>query len=80
MRLASCRSCNASIIWTVTTNGKQMPVDPDPVHISRGFRIPDQDTSEKPLAVFTAEPEAGELLFQSHFATCPTKDQHRMPR
>lgn len=91
MKLSRCRSCGDPIIWTITTNGKRMPVDTDPVVAPRGFRIDETLLDEaqmgfneddlKPgkdiLATFTADPGAGELLYQSHFATCPNADQHR---
>lgn len=91
MKLSQCRSCEAPIIWTITTNGKRMPVDADPVLIPRGFRIDETQLDEaqmgfnnedlRPgkdiLATFTAEPGAGELLYQSHFATCPDAADHR---
>ena len=92
MKLSRCRSCGEPILWTITTNGKRMPVDAEPVAgLSRGFRIDEtlldeaqmgfNDDDLKPgkelLATFTAEPAQGERLYQSHFATCEFADQHR---
>lgn len=75
----------------MTTNGKRMPVDADPVVAARGFRIDEtvldeaqmgfNDDDLRPgkdiLATFTAEPGAGELLYQSHFSTCADAAAHR---
>jgi hypothetical protein len=90
MKLSSCRTCDAPIIWTITTNGKRMPVDADPVVAPRGFRIDEEvDAAQigfneddlRPgkdvVATFTTSPAPGELLYQSHFATCPDRDEHR---
>lgn len=91
MKLSRCRSCEAPIIWTITTNGKRMPVDAEPVLAPQGFRIDEtllddtqmgfNDDDLKPgkdlLATFTAEPKPGELLYQSHFSTCPDAAAHR---
>lgn len=78
MKLAHCRSCDAPIIWTVTQNGKKMPVDADPVIAERGFRLEeDDDPHEPPTALFTVAPFDGERLHLSHFATCPDAREHR---
>jgi hypothetical protein len=91
MKLSRCRSCDAPLIWTVTTNGKRMPVDADPVVAARGFRIDETLLDEaqmgfnedelRPgkdvLATFTAAPALNERLYQSHFASCPFAASHR---
>jgi hypothetical protein len=91
MKLSRCRSCGEPIIWTITTNGKRMPVDAEPWPAARGFRIDEtvldeaqmgfNDDDLRPgkdiLATFTAEPADGERLYQSHFATCPQAAEHR---
>ncbi len=85
MKLSRCRSCEEPIIWVITTNGKRMPIDAQPVVAPRGFRINEtlldeaqmgfNDDDLKPgkelLATFTAEPAKDERLYQSHFASCP---------
>lgn len=76
MKLSHCRSCAAPIVWTVTTNGKRMPVDADPIVAPRGFRLEELD-GETITAAFTGVPDPQERLYQSHFATCPNSDQHR---
>jgi hypothetical protein len=93
VKLSHCRSCGEPIIWTITTNGKRMPVDADPVVAPRGFRIDEtqldsaqmgfNDDDLKPgkdvLALFTGEPYPGELLYISHFQSCPQATQWRKP-
>lgn len=76
MKLSRCRSCDAPIVWTITTKGKSMPVDADPVIANRGFRLDAHDGDEV-RALFTAGPDAGEKLYVAHWSTCPTADQHR---
>jgi hypothetical protein len=81
--MATCSSCHAPIIWTVTTKGKPMPVnaDPDPlngnVEVSppaRGARLPTAHVHrQRPL-------NAEHPLHLPHFATCPYADQHRKKR
>jgi hypothetical protein len=69
VKLSRCRSCDAPIVWTITTKGKSMPVDADPIRAARGFRLAEHDGDEV-VATFTAAPDAGEKLYQSHFAAC----------
>lgn len=77
MKLSHCRSCDAPIIWTVTQNGKKMPVDADARPATRGFTLEeDDDPNEPPTAVFV-NGTARAPLHQSHFSTCPDADQHR---
>lgn len=91
MKTSRCRSCGEPIIWTITSNGKRMPIDAEPVVAPRGFRIDEtlldeaqmgfDDDALRPgkeiVATFTAEPAPGELLYVSHFATCPDAAAHR---
>jgi hypothetical protein len=76
VKLTYCRSCEAPIAWTVTTNGKKMPVDADTVAASSGFRLEDED-SEEPLARFVPKAQPGERLYVSHFSTCPNAGDWR---
>lgn len=57
-----------------------MPVDADPVAVPRGFRLEEQDEGSPPLARWTASPDSGERLYESHFATCPFSEHHRKVR
>lgn len=78
MNVTACRSCAAPIVWTETERGKHMPVDARPslagrFEIREGgpFTRPDGTQTEEgvPLAVFN--PDAREVRYESHFATCP---------
>lgn len=70
-----CRSCPAKVIWTETINGKRMPLDYEPTkdgNIILGVRH-----GKVPLALVQTQQqlerlrEKGELLYTSHFVTCP---------
>jgi hypothetical protein len=74
---ARCRSCNASIIWTITTNGKRMPIDAEPVE--DGNVMVDEFSNANYLSaeqrqIYIAK---GGKLFKSHFATCQFAETHR---
>lgn len=77
---AFCKTCGARIAWAETKNGKQMPVDPDPVH----FRIGDGKEMfwmrGGEIVRGTRDDEATHIGFISHFATCPYADLHRKGR
>lgn len=75
--MATCSSCGAEIIFATTVNGKQMPFDPEPSlkgewELSTG---PDEGFCFRPLR------EKGfdvtQPLYVTHWATCPSADQHR---
>lgn len=65
-----CSDCQAPIIWTLGQGGRFTPVDAEPVHIQRGFRLNGDPT---PRATFITTPAAGELLHLSHYCTCPNR-------
>jgi hypothetical protein len=85
MKLAWCRGCGAPIVWTVTANGKRMPVDAYPIVASQGFRLQEEvldvalQYSEQLIATFTVAPGSGERLYISHFSTCPDAARFRKP-
>lgn len=73
MKTSQCRSCGADIIWTITANGKKMPVDAEPAERPQGvFHLDERESGE-----VHSRSAAGELVYLSHFATCPNADQHR---
>jgi len=77
MDTASCRSCGADMIWTVTRSGKKMPMDAEPS--SNGtFELHEMANGEV-HAEFVPEKDrnADMDLYQSHFSTCPHANQHR---
>lgn len=73
-----CRTCKASIIWTTTVNGKDMPVDADPVEGGnlRVYRDPiDGDARSD---VVKAHLSFGRKdLRLSHFVKCPQAPKWR---
>jgi hypothetical protein len=79
-----CRSCNALIIWAETPAGRRMPLDDTPSangNILLGLRH-----EREPLALYQTEQQLeplrarGELLYTSHFASCPFAATHRRRR
>jgi hypothetical protein len=72
MRISECRTCKAEIIWTVTTNGKKMPVDAEP-DAAGTFVL-----TEGMNGVFAKVDNAySGPKHQSHFATCAHAAEHR---
>jgi len=76
-----CRSCRAAIIWAETITGRRMPLDKTPTpegNIVLGIRH-----QQPPLALVKTKQALvnlhakGELLYTSHFVTCPQASQHR---
>lgn len=63
--IARCRSCDESIVWMVTSNNKNMPVDADSI---------DESELEYHNSTPCFDASFGHI---SHFATCPNADQHR---
>ena len=66
---ARCRSCNAPIVWMLTSSGKSIPVEPSSLSFG------DQ-------ALINELPRGGKLVFdakrhKSHFARCPKANEHR---
>lgn len=76
MDTKTCRGCDAPIIWTVTTNGRKMPVDADPSDAGTFVLVEEGDDS--PIAVFhtkAQEPTWRDrhdgMLYTPHHSTCP---------
>lgn len=67
---AVCGSCGAPVVWAITRKGKRIPFDPEPKAVLNGFRL--NMTLDPPSADYVSYGDAqGELLYVSHFATCP---------
>jgi len=75
MKIGNCRSCKAKVIWSETITGKAMPLDYTPTkdgNIILGLR-----DHKAPLALVQTKQALerlrakGELLYTSHFVTCP---------
>ena len=63
--MATSRSCNAPIMWAVTTDGKKVPLDEDPLLVA----VLDKP-GDPPVVKFVR-------ARLNHFATCPNAAQHR---
>lgn len=81
MRRATCRSCGAAIVWTLTEAGRRMPVDLEPADDGTLRLEESQDGSAVVYAfVVRGNVRPREELYRSHFSTCPNATQHRNPR
>lgn len=78
MRIASCRSCGAPILWAEMPSGRMncFDVEPDP----SGLWAIDDTTPTPTAAKIERTAGSGEDGFTSHFATCPNADSHRSRR
>lgn len=79
MKPVPCGSCEAPVIWTVTSKGNPMPVVAEP-HPKGNILLTADDP---PHAIYlskdgVAQAQAdGLTLYLSHFADCPHADFHR---
>lgn len=73
-KVPECSGCMRTIIWAETTNGKPIPIDPDPVE---GGNVElDQREGKDPLARVVAA-HYDEKRYVSHFATCPHRERFK---
>jgi len=76
-----CRSCQQPVIWTVTTKGKSMPVNPD---VTPDGNVALQWMAGRVLAdVLNVQRQAARTpgtLRKSHFATCRDAGSWRRSR
>lgn len=85
-RVARCREplCNARIVWTVTNNGRRMPVDVDPILGGNVVLTTGTDTTPESRVLTRDEMERragnGTRAFVSHFSTCPAAASRRKKR
>ncbi len=71
MKRSTCRSCDAPIIWAVTTREQLMPVDADP-STDGNVELVTRQLNVAPLAIVHAQPPLGAgPLRMPHHATCP---------
>lgn len=78
--MSKCRSCNAVIVWCVTEQGKRMPIDAMPTKDGNVCVFECPETGTDMCRVLGKDEQAtwdGDMLFTSHFATCPNAAQHR---
>lgn len=76
-RNAHCSSCGLAITWATTEAGRSMPVDRD---ASEDGNIIFHRTKPGLIRVLTKDQllePADRPRFKSHFATCPTANEHR---
>lgn len=78
MNTTKCKSCGAEIIWAKTAKGKNTPLDAKPVRIAE--LIEDPETGEEVTEEGRYLIAAGHTGHTSHWATCPSAEQHRRPR
>lgn len=78
----TCRSCQARIIWTVTTGGKDMPVDAEPATDGTIQLVDRRHLGLKPQArVLKVADRFGKTRLRlSHFVSCPQAGQWRTKR
>jgi len=76
MRTATCKSCGASIVWATSMQGKPMCVDADPCE---GGNVVLSGTERNLVfrVLKKGERAVGELVYRSHFSTCPNAVRHR---
>lgn len=67
-----CHSCQAKVIWAVTTRARTMPVDAEPVQ-GGNVQLEHRGEGATPLArVLSPTAQFGKTsLRRSHFVTCP---------
>jgi hypothetical protein len=71
-----CKSCDAEIVWAITTSGKKMPVDVTPSSIGNVVLALD---GMNLYATVTSQDDP-RPRHTSHFATCPHAATHRKER
>jgi hypothetical protein len=76
MAEAHCSSCRAPMIWTVTENGRRMPVDAQKV-IGGNINLAADPGGGPPRSIYVG-PNLGEYV--SHFSTCPQSREFRRKR
>lgn len=82
----TCKSCSAPVLWVIMPSGKRNPLDAEPSDKGNVRARALQTRGEmnghtqgvvlKGPALEEAR-AAGEQLYVSHFATCPSAAQHR---
>lgn len=76
--MTACRSCGKQILFAVTSNGRNMPVD---ANLDPNGNVELTAVGDKYHARIIADPKAykgnRQALHMSHFVTCPFADKHR---
>lgn len=87
MKVTTCKSCGATIVWIKTQNGRSMPCDAAAVEYQENYKgsatIVTDDGRVLRANIVTAAgnspltPVIDGKGYISHFATCPYASQHR---
>jgi len=80
--MSTCKSCGAEIVWCIGSKGGRMPVDANPNPGGNLTIVEDHANPTLPPRAMPVPPDAGvgTPRYKSHFATCPSADQHRRPK
>lgn len=78
MAAGICASCQQDVLWAKTSQGKRMPIDPEP-RPDGNLAVYRDHLGQLRTRVLSKgyEPESYERRGISHFATCPHADRHR---
>ncbi len=83
---ATCKACQARLIWAITPTGAKAPIDRDPVEEDGNVLLLFPTGLPDPLAVTlsgyaleTARKSPVKLRL-NHFATCPDRDQFKQEK
>jgi hypothetical protein len=79
--VVKCRYCQRDIAWVQTTNGKTMPIDPQPDE-RRGNVFCQYNAAGRLVGTVAtrSEPRPPGVPFVPHFATCPHLNKERPQR
>jgi hypothetical protein len=79
VRVTTCKSCRAEIIWVRTPKKKNMPLDATPVPDGDWMLDGEDDEGKTQVAHYNssaAAAEGGAARYQSHFKSCPNAQKH----
>lgn len=73
--MASCKKCEAPIVWGTTSAGKAMPLDADPVPDGEWVLV-----AGKVRRFQTDDERLHRPRYRVHWKTCPNADEFRRGR
>lgn len=89
MKVTTCKSCGAKIVWIKTQNGRSMPCDEEQVEYQKNYRGSALIVTKDGEVVrgnivkgggSALVPIVDGIGYVSHFATYPNADKHRRTR